>query len=307
MELKYILYITINLCNGKFYIGVHKTNPNVFDGYIGNGVYRANQAVKDTAFQRAVRKYGYENFRRTILRIFPDTEEGKQQAYALEAELVTETLLKSKTSYNTSIGGYGNPELNEKKTVYQFDLKGNYLRSYESAMTAALSLEVENTISAQHAIRNNCRGVTSSSYNFVWSYKKEFVSPTSKRQQIAQYTLSGKFLRYFDSITEAEACLNLTSIQQAIAKNYQCGSFQWRFYSGDTSDITPLVNLFTKNQVLPIQMYDKKGTLVAEFESVKECVVKYPNLTTTQINRVLTGKIKSHKGFVFKYKDNDIV
>jgi hypothetical protein len=40
MELKYIVYITINLCNGKFYIGVHKTNPDVFDGYIGNGIYR---------------------------------------------------------------------------------------------------------------------------------------------------------------------------------------------------------------------------------------------------------------------------
>lgn len=37
MELKYIVYITINLCNGKFYIGVHKTNPEVFDNYIGLG------------------------------------------------------------------------------------------------------------------------------------------------------------------------------------------------------------------------------------------------------------------------------
>ena len=40
MEIKYIVYITINRCNGKFYIGVHKTNPDVFDGYIGNGIYR---------------------------------------------------------------------------------------------------------------------------------------------------------------------------------------------------------------------------------------------------------------------------
>ncbi|MGN0966104.1 MAG: hypothetical protein ACI4OP_00710 [Candidatus Coprovivens sp.] len=36
----YIVYITINLCNGKFYIGVHRTNPEVFDGYIGCGIYR---------------------------------------------------------------------------------------------------------------------------------------------------------------------------------------------------------------------------------------------------------------------------
>ena len=45
--MKYIVYITINLCNGKFYIGVHRTNPNTFDGYIGCGIYRASQATKD--------------------------------------------------------------------------------------------------------------------------------------------------------------------------------------------------------------------------------------------------------------------
>jgi len=40
MELKNIVYITVNLCNSKFYFGVHRTNPEVFDGYIGSGIYR---------------------------------------------------------------------------------------------------------------------------------------------------------------------------------------------------------------------------------------------------------------------------
>jgi hypothetical protein len=35
---KYIVYQTINLVNNKIYIGVHRTNPDIFDGYIGNGV-----------------------------------------------------------------------------------------------------------------------------------------------------------------------------------------------------------------------------------------------------------------------------
>ena len=46
MELYYIVYITINLCNGKFYIGVHRTNPDIFDGYIGNGIYNLSTANK---------------------------------------------------------------------------------------------------------------------------------------------------------------------------------------------------------------------------------------------------------------------
>lgn len=75
--MKYIVYITINLCNGKFYIGVHKTNPDIFDGYIGNGIYRAsNVKPKINGFHAAVKKYGYNNFKRTTIQEFPDTEEG---------------------------------------------------------------------------------------------------------------------------------------------------------------------------------------------------------------------------------------
>ena len=36
---EYIVYMTINLVNNKIYIGVHKTNLEFFDGYLGNGVY----------------------------------------------------------------------------------------------------------------------------------------------------------------------------------------------------------------------------------------------------------------------------
>ena len=68
MEIKYIVYITINLCNGKFYIGVHKTNPNVFDGYIGNSIniFESNPELKHPKipFHKAVKKYGYSSFRR---------------------------------------------------------------------------------------------------------------------------------------------------------------------------------------------------------------------------------------------------
>lgn len=303
--MKYIVYITINLCNGKFYIGVHRTNPNTFDGYIGCGIYRASQATKDYVLHKAVRKYGYENFKRTIIKIFPDNEEGRKQAFELEAILVNETLLKSKSTYNTALGESTTENL--MKTVYMFDLNGNYLRSFKSAREAAAYIQPDNQDNARSAIKNNCLGTTSSSYGYFWSYTKEFTYKNECMKEVAQYTINGKFLRTFKSITEAEVALSLNNIAQAIYKKGSAGGYQWRYFEGDTSDIPTLVNVKTKNLFLPIIMFDKSGKVIKKFDCVKQCVNEYPELSASQINRVLNKTIKSHKGYTFKYQDDDIV
>ena len=303
--MKYIVYITINLCNGKFYIGVHRTNPNTFDGYIGCGIYRASQATKDYVLHKAVRKYGYENFKRTIIKIFPDNEEGRKQAFELEAILVNETLLKSKSTYNTALGGRETENL--MKTVYMFDLNGNYLRSFKSAREAAAYIQPDNQDNARSAIKNNCLGTTSSSYGYFWSYTKEFTYKNECMKEVAQYTINGKFLRTFKSITEAEVALSLNNIAQAIYKKGSAGGYQWRYFEGDISDIPTLVNVKTKNLFLPIIMFDKSGKVIKKFDCVKQCVNEYPELSASQINRVLNKTIKSHKGYTFKYQDDDIV
>ena len=304
----YIVYITINLCNGKFYIGVHKTNPEVFDGYIGDGIYRQQQATENYPFHTAVRKYGYENFKRTTIQVFPNTEEGKKAAFALEKILVNETLLKSKQTYNCALGGQGGNNEKVYKRVYMFDLKGNYLRSFSCSREAALYIDPENVEVARQAIKNNCRGIAKSSLGYYWSYTKEFAGSTNNRwKPVAQYTLSGKFLRNFDSMAEASELLGLNSIEQAIRKNFQCGGYQWREYTGDDSDIAPLINTKSKFGAFAIEMYSKDGAFLEEFNSINECIEKFPTLHKSQIMRVLKKVIKSHKGYVFKFKDEDIV
>ena len=69
----YTVYKTVNLLNGKFYFGVHKTkNPN--DEYLGSGTY----------IKRAVEKYGEQNFRKEVLFIYLDAE----SAFGKEDELI---------------------------------------------------------------------------------------------------------------------------------------------------------------------------------------------------------------------------
>ena len=97
--MNYIVYKTTNKINGKIYVGVHRTNPDIFDGYIGCGVSKKDKKKAKKGFPEAVRKYGYENFTRETLFVYPDTEEGMKLAYEKEAEIVTIDFVKSKDTY----------------------------------------------------------------------------------------------------------------------------------------------------------------------------------------------------------------
>lgn len=60
----YYLYKTTCTLNNKIYIGVHVTD-NLNDGYLGSG----------TKFQKALKKYGPENFEKEILEYFDTLDE----------------------------------------------------------------------------------------------------------------------------------------------------------------------------------------------------------------------------------------
>jgi hypothetical protein len=86
----YTVYKITNKIDGKFYIGVHKTNnPN--DSYMGSGTYIKN----------AIKKHGKENFTKQILFVTED----KDEAYKKEAEMTVDFLRTD--SYNLRQGGVG--------------------------------------------------------------------------------------------------------------------------------------------------------------------------------------------------------
>ena len=88
----YFIYETINEVNGMTYTGVHKTK-NLNDGYLGSG--------KD--FTKAVKKYGKENFTRTITEFCLSEE----LMYKREEEIVNKAYVLQENNYNKAIGGKG--------------------------------------------------------------------------------------------------------------------------------------------------------------------------------------------------------
>ena len=90
MENNNFCYITINLKNGKRYIGSHSTN-NIDDNYLGSG----------KLIIKAVKKYGRENFKREILKKCKTIEEARK----LEESYIKEYCTLSPSGYNLHPSG----------------------------------------------------------------------------------------------------------------------------------------------------------------------------------------------------------
>lgn len=210
--MKYIVFITINnksKINGlkRIYVGVHQTeHPDMFDGYLGNGVY-ANQFASfkypKTPFQCAVKKYGADAFERITLFIY----DNEQDAYNKVSEILTEDFTIQDHVYNM--------EITDNIPINQFDIKGKLVKKWNSVRDASNFYGYPSSKFITSA-NSKCTLVDS-----FWSVKdsintKEYIpKPNSHYTYI--YSLSGKLLREFSTQFKCAEFLNCTKEDIAFA------------------------------------------------------------------------------------------
>lgn len=88
---QWIIYKTTTDFDDSFYIGVHKTNISIDDGYRGSGYL----------LKKKISKHGIEHFNREILYTYDNEDE----ALAKEKEIVNDDLLKDINCLNLTYGG----------------------------------------------------------------------------------------------------------------------------------------------------------------------------------------------------------
>ena len=135
-------------------------------------------------------------------------------------------------TYKTDrIESYYSNNFGVSKEVHQYDFDGHYLRSYESASSAARAVgqNVSNLCSV-------CKGEQRSCGGFLWSYEKhDKIDPIrqkkTKAKPVAQYTLDGIFIALYSSATDAanKTGASLSGISQVCSgKSKSAGGYLWK-------------------------------------------------------------------------------
>ena len=268
LEYKYIVYKTTNLVNGKIYIGVHKTlTPYEFDGYLGNGIYFKRGVNKrfHVPFANAVRKYGFENFKRETLFIFDTLEE----AYKKEEEIVTFDFVQRDDNYNVETGGCGGINIRNEKIIYQYNLFGEYIREFRSMSEAERILKIR-TGNIHNAIRTK-----TSIAGYYWSHSKlhelDLSKMNTKRKIVYQYAANGEYECKYSSAKEASKALNCGSISNSMKKGELIKN---KFLSFEKFDKFIPKEKY-KILVNKVYQYDLEGNFLAEYENKRSVSKKY--------------------------------
>ena len=132
---------------------------------------------------------------------------------------------------------------NKEKSVYQFDLQGNFLKVWKSITLA--SQNFENPSIARSAISSVCDKITKQAYGYYWSFKRSFeYSEYNQFKAVACYNDEGEFITSYSSLKEAATAMGLkdtSAISNCIrGKSKHAKGLRWRFFYGNTSSISKL-------------------------------------------------------------------
>ena len=125
----------------------------------------------------------------------------------------------------------------QARAIEQYDLNGRYIKTFASAQDAANELHIDYSSIKSCANHMNKRHKTSGGY--IWIHlddpdKSRIIEKAMNKgceKPVAQYTLDGKYIRTFTSITEAKSILGIKGKISECARGKRrtaCG-YIWKF------------------------------------------------------------------------------
>jgi group I intron endonuclease len=182
-----------------------------------------------------------------------------------------------------------------KKVVLQYDLEGNLIKEWSSAVSVYEKLKIKP--------ERCCQGRMKTSKGFIWRYKDEWFDLGLDKldehsKKVTQYDLKGNFIRNFDSIKEALETLDSKHVNISsccLGKSKSAGGFIWRYY-GDEAP-----RKYSNKTIRGVLQYDLLGNLIGEYDSLVDAANKTGS-NSNGIQMCCVDKYKHSNNFIWKYK-----
>jgi len=202
------------------------------------------------------------------------------------------------------------------KEVYQYDLEGNFILEYVSALGAARVLNCSGFVIRKAANSYS----TSSGYQWRYAedvcYSKASIGVVARKKcrdriLIYQYDLEGTFLAEYKGVDSAAVAVNCDSsnISRAANKNGKLNTligYQWRYAKdmGHVKDSISPIKRMQKNSKYIVYQYNLEGKFITEHKNVKEAADTLKvNVCTISSAAAKTKRQKTVKGSQVRYAE----
>ena len=292
--------------NNKRYIGITRQNPPE-KRWGSNGCgYNENEY-----FWRAIKKYGWQNFRHEILLDGLTEKEAKQK----EIELIAfYDLTDPNKGFNVTPGGDYNINVTPKP-VKQYTANGTFIKEYECIKYAANETGV-----AKGSISLCCHNRAKFAGGYIWRFAnieltKEHIAwcNSDKRSEnciaVHRYSMSGEFIQEYESLTVAGLATDTdpTSITLCCKGEYKSVADSiWRYaWEELTQEHIEWCNKPQGRGEKEVSQYLRDGTFVCKYESIGEAYLK-TGVSRCHIGACCRGDAKTAGNFLWRYSNEEI-
>ena len=135
--------------------------------------------------------------------------------------------------------------------------------------------------------------------NISHGYKTGLIkSNGGKTKNTYQYSLEGKYLKTYQSITKAAIAVKINPGTLLSCLNKQqktCANFQWSY-----EKLEFLKPIKLKDEPIKCALIDERENVIQKFQSISEAARILNLKSPSKIGNVISGKLKNYKGFLFK-------
>ena len=198
---------------------------------------------------------------------------------------------------------------NKWRTINQYSLDGKLIHSFKYKGL------LEKAGFDYNSIDKCCKHIVPSAFGYIWRYNDELFSMDFKTRKVnernelgqtvpvpvVQYDLNGNPIKEYPSMTDAAIAMNgnTTTIGYCCnGRNQRAYGYMWRRKN------EPAPPPYKNRNKRPILQFTLDGRLVREYPSLREASELFngDKKKWTSIWECCSGKAKTYKGFIWKYK-----